>query len=64
MNFFFFSNSCRSLGRQPLSVPSPGVAGLWIAIAAGSVCKSPEPRSEVVVAGWKSDFDSGEYRWA
>jgi hypothetical protein len=36
LNFFSFSNSCRSLERQGFSVARPGIAGLGIAVAARS----------------------------
>ena len=62
MNFFSLVIRVGRLGRQRLSVPSPSVAGLWIAIAAGSIANFQKQRSEDAAADWRSGFDPGAYR--
>ena len=62
MNFFSLVIRVGRLGRQRLSVPSPSVAGLWIAIAAGSTANFQEQRSEDAAADWRSGFDLGAYQ--
>ena len=67
MNFFSFSNSCRSLERQGFSVARPGIAGLGIAVAARSapIFQSSEvvPLQSVRVAFSKSVRRSAVWEW-